>query len=62
MNNFPKNRKDAAREYIHRWAHPQGDQNEVEKCNHDMDWLQKCLWYGPANLDKKLSENGQNIK
>ena len=31
------------------------------KCNHGMDWQQKGKWYGPTNLDKRMSKIGQNI-
>ena len=27
-----------------------------------MDWLLENLWYGPANVDDKMSENVQNIQ
>ena len=27
-----------------------------------MDWLQKSLWYGFANLDNRISKNVQNIR
>ena len=32
------------------------------KCSPGMYWLQKDLWYGPANLDNRMSENVQNIQ
>ena len=28
-----------------------------KKRSHCMDWLPKGMWYGPANLDYKVSEN-----
>ena len=43
-------------------AHRQWDQNQTEKRSHAIDWLQKGPWYGPANLDKIMSENVQNIQ
>ena len=27
-----------------------------------MEWQQKRLWYGPATLDDRMSENVQNIR
>ena len=29
----------------------------IEKCSQDRDWLQKVLWYGLWNLDRRMSEN-----
>ena len=43
-------------------ANPQREQDETEKSIHDFDWQRKDLWYGPANLDNKLSQNVQNIR
>ena len=40
------------------WStHSHGEQDEAEKCSHDMDWLQKSQWYDPTQLANKLSEN-----
>ena len=45
------------------WSkHPQGEQNETQKCSYSMDLLQKDIWYGPAKLDDRLSENVQDIQ
>ena len=38
------------------WStHSQKEQNETEKCNYGVDWLQKGIPYVPANLDTRLS-------
>ena len=40
---------------------PQSSQNKTEEWSHWMDW-EEDLWYGPANLDNRVSENTQNIQ
>ena len=46
---------------VYWWTHPQGEQNETEKCGQGVDWLPKGLWYGPIKLDDKLLKNIHNI-
>ena len=50
------------RNTLHWSAHPQREQDKMEKSGYGMDWLQKGIWYGPIKLDNKLSENVQNIR
>ena len=44
---------------MNRSAHLLGGQNKAEKYSNGMDWLLKGLWYGPANLNNRMSENVQ---
>ena len=42
------------------WSiHPHWEQDEMEKSCYRLDWQQKCIWYGPTKLDKKLPQNVQ---
>ena len=41
--------------YINWSTHPQQEQNETKIPIYGVDWLQKDIWYDPANLDNKLS-------
>ena len=47
---------------IYRQAHSQTCQNEVEKCNHGIDWQEEGLLFRPANVDHREFENLQNIR
>ena len=43
-------------------AHPQGERSEAGKCSHGVDWWQKGLCYGLANLDNRIYKNVQDIQ
>ena len=47
---------------LHRPAHLKWEQDQTEKSNNGLDWLQKGIWYGPTKLDNKLPQNVQNIR
>ena len=47
---------------LHRSAHPQWEQYQMEKSSYGLDWRQKGIWYGPAKLHNKLPQNVQNIR
>ena len=40
----------------HESTHPQGMQDEMEKFNYGINWLQKGIWYGPTKQDNRLSK------
>ena len=46
----------------HGSAHPQGEQNEVENCSHDVYRQEKGQQYGSPKLANRKSENVQNIR
>ena len=47
---------------LHWSAHPQWEQDEMEKSGYGLDRPQKSIWYGPTKLDYKLSQIVQNIR
>ena len=38
---------------LHRSAHPQREQDQMEKSSYGLDWQHRGIWYGPAKLDNK---------
>ena len=47
---------------VHWLTHPQRGQDEAEKTSCCVNWQQKGIWYGPAWLNNKLSQNVKDIK
>ena len=39
---------------LNRSTHHNREQAQTEKSSYALDWQQKCIWYGSANLDNKL--------
>ena len=46
---------------LHRSAHSKREQDQAEKSNYGLHWLQKGIWYVPAKQDNTLPQNVQNI-
>ena len=60
LANKPRNGNNAAkiqrhsRVTLYRSAHPKREQDQTEKFSFDLNWPQKCIWYGPKKLDDKV--------
>ena len=46
---------------LHRSTHLKREQDQTEKSSYGLNWLQRDIWYGPAKLENKPTQNLQNI-